>query len=75
MGTVHGICPWGTALVMRKFDGGAFWVGCGWFFFGTLVGGGRGRGRDNARARKTGSFSLDDTHCQTTPFFMLSVID
>jgi len=39
MGTVHGICPFDSVLVMRKFDGGAFWVGCGWFFFGTLVGG------------------------------------
>ena len=59
---------------MRNFDGGAFWVGCGWFFFGILVGGGRGRGRDNVRARTAGSFSLDDEHCQTAPFFMLWVV-
>jgi hypothetical protein len=25
-------------------------VGCGWFFFGALVGGGRGRERDNVRS-------------------------
>ena len=40
MGTDHGICPWVIALLMRKFDGGTFWVGCGWFFFWVLVGGG-----------------------------------
>ena len=33
MGTAQGICPWVNALVMRKSDGRAFWVGCGWFFF------------------------------------------
>jgi hypothetical protein len=32
-GGVQGICPWGSALVMRKSDGRAFWVGCGWFFW------------------------------------------
>ena len=39
--------------------GGAFWVGCGWFFFGPLVGGGRGWsgwGRENDRVRSAGSF-------------------
>ena len=34
MGTVHGICPWGIALVMSKFDGGGvlggLWMGFLW---------------------------------------------
>ena len=39
MGTDPGICPWDSALVMRKFYGGTFWVGCGWFSLGLLSGG------------------------------------
>ena len=49
--------------------GWTFWVGCGWFFFGSLVGGGRGWGRVNVRSRTSGSFSLDDTRFQIDPFF------
>ena len=48
--------------------GGVFWVGCGWFFFGSLVGGARGRGRDNTRSRTAGSFSLDDTSTENDIF-------
>jgi hypothetical protein len=54
MGTVHGIYPWVSALVMRNLMGRHFWVGCGCFFLG-----GRGRGRGtpghvmSSRFRKT----------------------
>ncbi len=44
LGFADGYCPWNLSLGQRtgdgKFDGEAFWVGCGCFFLG-----GRGRGR------------------------------
>ncbi len=40
MGTDHGICPWGTAVVMRNFDGWGFGGGL-WmvFLWGPFEGG------------------------------------
>ena len=73
MGTVYGIYPWVSTLVMGRFDGGAFWVGCGSFFFGSLGDDGGGEEKTSGHVQQ-GRFSLDDTCFQTTPFFMSYII-
>ena len=64
-GLAYGVCPWGGALVVGDLMGRHFGVGCGWFFFRALVGGGRGRGRGNSGARPAESFSQDDAGFRT----------
>jgi hypothetical protein len=68
-----GTCLWDLCLDKYtgdgRFDGESF-LGRLWIFF--LGGWGRGRGRD--RASTAESFSQDDTHFQTVPFFMLYYI-
>ena len=45
------------------FDGGTFWVGCGWFFFGTLVGGGTGPGKFADSYFKTIGNGVPESRC------------
>jgi hypothetical protein len=55
---------------MGSLDVDTFWVGYGWFFFGSLGEDGDGVGDEHpvTRSRTTESFSMDDTCFQTTPF-------
>ena len=55
MGTVQGIYPWVSTLVMGNLMGRRFWVGRGCFFLG-----GAGEGKRNSRARAVETFSQDD---------------
>ena len=55
MGTAYGIYPWGSALVMGKFDGETFLGRLLIFFFG-----GAGEGKRNSRSRNAETFSQDD---------------
>ena len=73
-GLAYGVCPWGSALVMGDLMGRHFGVGCGWFFFRSLVGGGWGRGRGNSGARPAESFSQDDTGFRTSFFYVIYYI-
>ena len=71
MGSIFGTTHWQWGNLM----GGVFWVGYEWFVFGALVGGGRGRGRENTRGHvQQVRCSLDDASFQTDPFFMLYVV-
>ena len=71
MGTAYGIYPWGSALVMGKFDGETFLGRLLIFFFG-----GAGEGKRNSRARNAETFSQDDASskqsCVYVIYYMLS---
>jgi hypothetical protein len=69
MGAAQGICPWGSALVMRKSDGRAFWVGCGWFFLDGAGGGKRKRQGTSAGSVFAGRLAL-----LNSPIFLLYII-
>ena len=75
MGTDHGICPWDITLVMGIFDGWTFWVGCGWFFFGSLGKDGDGEEKTTGHVYQ-GRFSLDNvSRCfQTSTFFLCYIL-
>ena len=72
MGTVYGIYPWGSALVMGKFDGETFLGRLLIFFFG-----GAGEGKRNSRAHNAETFSQDDASskqpCVYVIYYMLSI--
>ena len=73
-GLVYGVCPWDSALVMGDLMGRRFGMGCGWFFFRALVGGGRGRGSGNSGTRPAESFSQDDAGFRTALYIFLLCI-
>jgi len=68
-----GSCLWDLCLDKYtgdgRFDGESFLGRLLILFLG-----GWGRGRDRTRASTAESFSQDDTHFQTDPFFMLYII-
>ena len=70
MGTVYGIYPCDSALVMGKFDGETFLGRLLIFFFG-----GAGEGKRNSRACNAETFSQDDTSskhpCVYVIYYML----
>jgi hypothetical protein len=69
MGAAQGICPWDRALVMRKSDGRAFWVGCGWFFFWA----GRG-GKRKSQGTSTGSVFAGRHALLNSPIFLCYIL-
>ena len=68
MGTVQGIYPWVSTLVMRNLMGRRFGVGRGCFFWG-----GEGEGKRNSRVRPVETFSQDDASSKQ-PGCMLYII-
>ncbi len=73
MGTDHGICPWVSALVMRKFDGWGIWGGLWMVFLWDPFEGGD-REETTPGHVQQGRFHWTTRVCQVVPISMLNVI-
>ena len=69
MGTVYGIYPCGSALVMGKIDGETFLGRLLIFFFG-----GAGEGKRNSRSRNAETFSQDDASSEQPCVYVIYYI-